>query len=95
MNENEWRNEGQTQPQDDKPYWAKVSFSSCQRTLIKTFQIEAMIVLISKVALIFFMRLVKWLKIAVKKANFFRTFRNINRSILTLEKIGKKQNMCS
>ena len=23
MNENEWRNEGQTQPQDDKPYWAK------------------------------------------------------------------------
>ena len=23
MNENEWRNAGQTQPQDDKPYWAK------------------------------------------------------------------------
>merc|ERR1712203_320275 len=24
MNENEWRNAGQTQPQDDKPYWAKL-----------------------------------------------------------------------
>ena len=23
MNENEWRNAGQTQPTDDKPYWAR------------------------------------------------------------------------
>ena len=32
---------------------AKVSFSSCQRNLIKTFQIEAMIALITKMVLIF------------------------------------------
>ena len=31
----------------------KVSFSSCQRNLIKTFQIEAMIALITKMILIF------------------------------------------
>ena len=31
----------------------KVSFSSCQRNLIKTFQIEAMIALITKMAMIF------------------------------------------
>ena len=30
-----------------------VSFSSCQRNLIKTFQIEAIIVLITKMAMIF------------------------------------------
>ena len=30
-----------------------VSFSSCQRNLIKTFQIEAMIALITKMAMIF------------------------------------------
>ena len=43
-----------------------VSFSSCQRNLIKTFQIEAMIALITKMVY-FFMRLVKWPKIDVKK----------------------------
>ena len=32
---------------------AVVSFSSCQRNLIKTFQIEAMIALITKMVLIF------------------------------------------
>ena len=41
--------------------------SSCQQNLIKTFQIEAMIALITKTVLIFFMRLVKWPKIAVTK----------------------------
>ena len=44
-----------------------ISFSSCQRNLIKTIQIEAMIALITKMVLIFFMRLVKWPKIDVKK----------------------------
>ena len=34
-------------------YLPKVSFSSCQRNLIKTFQIEAMIALITKMAMIF------------------------------------------
>ena len=46
---------------------ARVSFSSCQRNLIKTFQIEAMIALITEMILIFFMRLVKWPKIDIKK----------------------------
>ena len=32
---------------------ARVSFSSCQRNLIKTFQIEAMIAMITKMALIY------------------------------------------
>jgi len=32
---------------------AKVSFSSCQRDLIKAFQIEAVIALITKMAIIF------------------------------------------
>ena len=45
----------------------RVSFSSCQRNLIKTFQIEGMIALIKKNGFDFFMRLVKWPKIAVKK----------------------------
>ena len=31
----------------------RVSFSSCQRTLIETFQIEAMIALVTKIALVF------------------------------------------
>ena len=44
-----------------------VSFSSCQRNLIKTFQIEGMIALIRKIGFEFFMRLVKWPKIAIKK----------------------------
>ena len=44
-----------------------VSFSSCQRNLIKTFQIEAMIALINKKGIGFFTRLVKWPKIDVKK----------------------------
>ena len=44
-----------------------VSFSSCQWNLMKTFQIEAIIALITKMVLIFFMRLVKWPKIDVKK----------------------------
>ena len=34
-------------------YYTQVSFSSCQRNLIKTFQIEAMFALITKVGLIF------------------------------------------
>ena len=33
--------------------WTFVSFSSCQRNLIKTFQIEGMIALIKKMDLIF------------------------------------------
>ena len=45
----------------------RVSFSSCQRNLIKIFQIEAMIALIKKKGINFFMRLVKWPKIDVKK----------------------------
>ena len=36
MNENEWRNAGQTQPQDDKPYWAKVNFSHMSPKLVQT-----------------------------------------------------------
>ena len=39
----------------------------------------------------FFMSLVKWPKIAVKKAKFFRNFRNKSRSILMLHKIDKKK----
>ena len=35
MNENEWRNEGQTQPQDDKPYWAKVNVSRMSPKLLR------------------------------------------------------------
>ena len=50
------------------------SFSSCQRNLIKTFQIEGMIALITKMTLIFFLRLVKWPKIAVKKSQIFQKF---------------------
>ena len=38
-----------------------------------------------------FLRLVKWPKIAVKKATFFRNFRNKSRSILMLHKIGKNK----
>ena len=44
-----------------------LSFSSCQRNLIKTFQIEAMICTDHKNGIDFFMRLVKWPKIDVKK----------------------------
>ena len=44
-----------------------VNFSSCQRNFTKTFQIEGMIALMHKNAFDFFMRLVKWPKIAVKK----------------------------
>ena len=36
-----------------RPYPPKVSFSSCQRILIKTFQIEGMIALITKMDFIF------------------------------------------
>ena len=39
---------------------------SCQRNLIKPFQIEGMIAMITRMDMIF-MRLVKWPKIAVKK----------------------------
>ena len=42
--------------------------------LIKTFQIEGMIELITKMTLIFFFRLVKWPKIAVKKSQNFKKF---------------------
>ena len=52
----------------------RVSFSSCQRNLIKTFQIEDMIALITKSDLDFFFRLVKWPKIAVKKSQNFQKF---------------------
>ena len=48
-----------------------VNFSSCQRNLIKTFQIEAMTAQITKHGIGFFMRLVKWPKIAVKKNPIF------------------------
>ena len=69
-----------------------VSFSSCQRNSIKTFQIEAIIALITKMAMIFFMSLVKWPTIAVKKkAKIFRNFRNKSRSILMLHKIDKNK----
>ena len=51
-----------------------LSFSSCQRNLMKTFQIEGMIALIIKKDLIFFMRLFKWPKIAVKKRQIFQKF---------------------
>ena len=53
-------------------YTTYVSFSSCQRNLIKTFQIEGMIALITKMTLIFFLGLVKWWKKAVKNAKFFQ-----------------------
>ena len=49
-----------------------VSFSSFQENLIKTFQIEGMIALITKMTLIFFVRPVKWPKIAVKKSQNFQ-----------------------
>ena len=70
-----------------------VSFSSIQRNLIKTFPIEAMIALITKMALHigFFLRRVKWPKIAVKKANFFKNFRNKSRLILMLHKFDKNK----
>ena len=37
------------------------------------------------------MSLVKWPKIAFKKAKFFRNFRNKSRSILMLQKIDKNK----
>ena len=39
----------------------------------------------------FFLRLFKWPKIAVKKANFFRNFSNKSHSILMLHKIDKNK----
>ena len=39
----------------------------------------------------FFLRLLKWPKIAVKKATFFRNFWNKSCSILMLHKIGKNK----
>ena len=39
----------------------------------------------------FLMSLVKWTKIAVKKAKFFRNFRNKSQSILMLHKIDKNK----
>ena len=51
-----------------------------------------MIALITKInGIDIFMGLVKWPKIAVKKAKFFRNFRNKSRSILMLHKIDKKK----
>ena len=47
-----------------------------------------MIALITKMT---FLRLVKWPKIAVKKAKIFRNFRNKRRSILMLHKIDKNK----
>ena len=69
----------------------KVSFSSCQRNLTKTFQIEGMITLITKMTLVFSSDLLygqKWLS---KKAKIFRNFRNKSRSILMLHKISKNK----
>ena len=68
-----------------------VSFSSCQRNLIKTFQIEGMIELITKMTLIFSSDLLNGQKWLSKKAKFFRNFRNKSQSILTLRKINKNK----
>ena len=52
-----------------------LSFSSCQRNLIKTFQIEGMIKYTDyKNDPDFFFRLVKWPKIVVKKSQNFQKF---------------------
>ena len=72
-----------------------VIFSSCQQNLIKTFQIESMIALITKMTLIFFLRLVKWPKKLSKKAKIFRNFRNKSSSILMLHKINKNKKCAS
>ena len=56
----------------DHDILSRVSFSSCQRNLIKTFQIEGMIALIND--LDFFLRLVKWPKIAFKKSQNSQKF---------------------
>ena len=72
-------------------YTTYVSFSSCQRNLIKTFQIEGMIALITKMTLIFSLDLLNGQKWLSKKAKFFRNFRNKSRSILMLHKINKNK----
>ena len=53
-----------------------VSFSSCQQNLIKTFLIEGMIVLITKMTLIFSSDLFNGQKYLSKNAKFFRNIRN-------------------
>ena len=68
-----------------------VSFSSCQRNLTKTFQIEGMITLITKMTLIFSSDLLNGQKQQSKKAKIFRNFRNKSRSILMLQKISKNK----
>ena len=55
-------------------YATQASFLSCQWNLIKTFQIVDIIAPITKMTLIFFLRLVKWPKIAVKKSQIFQKF---------------------
>ena len=72
-------------------YILSVSFSSCQRNLIKTFQIESMIALITKMTLIFSSDLLNGQKQLSKKAKFFRIFSNKSRSILMLHKITKNK----
>ena len=68
-----------------------VSFSSCKRNLIKIFQMEAMIALNTKMALIFSWDLLNGQKELSKKAKILRNFRHKSRSILMLQKIGKNR----
>ena len=69
----------------------QVNFSSCQQNLIKIFQIESMIALITKMTLIFSSHLLNGQKQLSKKAGIFRNFRNKSCSILMLHKISKNK----
>ena len=66
---------------------AIINFSSCQQNLIKTFQIEAMTALITKMAMVFS----SGQKKLSKKDKNFRNFRNKSCSIFMLHKINRKK----
>ena len=74
-----------------EPLITSVRFSSCQWNLTKTFQIEGMIALITKLTLIFSSDLLNGQKQLSKKAKIFRNFRNKSCSILMLHKINKNK----
>ena len=69
---------------------AYVNFSSCQRNLIKNISDWRYDCTDYKYGFDFFLRLVKWPKISVKKkAKFFKNLMNKSRSILMLHEISK------
>ena len=71
--------------------YSSVSFSSCQRNLIKNISDWSHYCTDHNNGNDFFMSLVKWPKIAVKKDNFLRNFRNKSCSILMLHKVDKNK----